>query len=130
MPELEIAIRTSPGSGMKFELLGEHILVAQIVAEAGERGRIVEGERAKPAVLGKIDSQVAGDPALPPLPMKMILLPASCASWAACAPTRSPIRGSAFRDRSVTSAAAHGIGQRADIFLQQFPHYVPGSSII
>src|ERR1700726_2213534 len=41
--------------GMKFELLGEYIFIAEIVAKAGERRRIVEGERAQPAVLGKID---------------------------------------------------------------------------
>src|ERR1700724_500300 len=44
---------------MKFELLGEHVLIAQVVAQTGERRWVVEGERAKPAVLGKIDGQVA-----------------------------------------------------------------------
>src|SRR5580658_7129939 len=47
--------------GVEFELLGEHVLVAEVVAEAGERRGIVEGEREKPTVLGKTDSKVAAD---------------------------------------------------------------------
>ena len=60
-PELEIAIKQVARPGMKIELFGENVLVAEIVAEAGERRRIVERQRPQSAILGKVDGQMAGD---------------------------------------------------------------------
>src|SRR5262245_21131021 len=47
------------GTGVEFDLLGEDILVAEIVAEAGQGGGVAECEGSQPAVLREVDSEVA-----------------------------------------------------------------------
>ena len=47
---------------MKIKLLGENILVPEIVAQASQGRRVVERKRPKAAILRKVDGQMAGNP--------------------------------------------------------------------
>src|SRR5829696_2902552 len=48
-------------AGVELDLLGKHILIAEIIAEARQRRRIVERHRPQTAVLGEIDCEMAGN---------------------------------------------------------------------
>src|SRR5579864_4824263 len=108
---------------MEFKLLGEHVLVAQVVAEASERGRIVEGERAKPAILGKIDSQMAGNAGAAAVADENDLVAGIVRLVGGLAhPLAARFQRQLFRRAIGHFGGAHGVGQRADPSIQQFPH--------
>src|SRR5215212_313944 len=48
-------------AGVELDLLGKHILIAKIIAEARQRRGIVERHRPQTAVLGEINCEMAGD---------------------------------------------------------------------
>src|SRR5580700_73744 len=112
--------------GMELELLGEHVLITEVVAEAGERGGVVEGERAKPAVLGKIDGQVARYAGAAAVADENDLIAGIVRLVGGLAhPLAARFERQFFRRPIGHFGSAHGVGQRADIFLQQFPHFCP-----
>src|SRR5580700_580925 len=109
--------------GMELKLLGEHVLIAEVVAEAGERGGIVEGQRAKPAVLGKIDGQVAGDAGAAAVADENDLVAGIMRLVGGLAhPLAARFQRQLFRRPISHFSGAHGVSQRADPTIQQFPH--------
>ena len=50
---------------MKIDLFRKHVLITEIVTEAGQRRGIVECKRAQATVLGKIDGEMAGNARAP-----------------------------------------------------------------
>ena len=49
------------GAGMQLDLLGEDLVIAEVVAEAGQHRAVVERERTDVAVLRIVGRHVAGD---------------------------------------------------------------------
>src|ERR1700676_3620408 len=112
--------------GMEFELLGKHVLVAEIVAQAGERGRVVEGERPQPAVLGKIDGQVAGDAGAAAVADENDLVAGVVRLVGGLAhPLAARFQRQLLRSQIGHLGGAHGASQRTDPTIQQFPHFCP-----
>ena len=46
---------------MELQLLGKHVLIAEIIPQAGQRRSVVECECAQPAVFAEINGQVTGE---------------------------------------------------------------------
>src|ERR1043166_3184285 len=51
----------STGAGVQIELLGEDLILAEIVAEGGQGGEVIERHGAHAAVLQVIERHMAGD---------------------------------------------------------------------
>src|SRR5580692_7675823 len=113
---------------MELELLGEHILVAEVVAEASEGRGIVEGQRPQPAVLGKIDGEVAGDAGAAAVADEDDLVAGVVGFVGGLAhPLTAVLERDFLRHAIGDLSRPHGVGQRADPPIQQFLHVFQGS---
>src|SRR6202034_2526493 len=110
-------------ASMKIELLGEDILVAEIVAEAGERGRVVEGQRPQTAVLGEVDREMAGDAGTPAVADKYDGAAAVVSLMGGFAdPFATLVERQLFRRAIGHLGATQGIRQGCEILVQLLAH--------
>ena len=121
-----MAIKHVAGTRMKIELLGENIFVAEIVAEAGQRRRIVEGQGAQAAVLGKIDRQMAGYAGAAAIADEHDLVAGVMRlASRALAPSRNPASSDKLFDVTVANFGfTDQIGQSIEVLLQLVAHAV------